>query len=372
MSVDAIFDHIIGNELAKSYLKRIVERGAIANSLLFAGPEGVGKSLFAQAFAKLVICQDDLYGCHSRKIDANNHPDVRIYRPEGKVGMHSISAMRQLGEEVCLAPYEASRKVFIIHEAERMLAYSANALLKTFEEPPPDVIIILVSSAPAALLPTVLSRCQTIHFQLISNDDIAALIVRRFNKTADEASVIASLAQGSMGRAVRLVHEGSGLLRKTVLGFLAEGGVSTYKQLSEFTAAIAEQLEAKKKDVEDARLSMLRETGEGFTSAQKQSVEKEIEGFVALYATQEARAIFDMILGWYRDLQLIGLNGKRDYLIHPDFAKQCEQAFERGGHLSIETVQKAIADAQLSLERSTSLHICLENLFLKLDLLQTV
>lgn len=372
MNVGAIFDHIIGNERAKSYLKRIVERGAIANSLLFAGPEGVGKSLFAQAFAKLVICQNDPHGHHSSKIDADNHPDIRIYRPEGKVGMHSISSMRQLGEEVCLAPYEASRKVFIIHEAERMLAYSANALLKTFEEPPPDAMIILVSSAPAALLPTVLSRCQTIHFQMISNDDIAAFIARRFNKTADEADAVASLAQGSMSRALRLVHEGSSLLRKTVIGFLAEGGASTYKQLSEFTAAIAEQLEAKKKDVEDARLAMLRETGDGFTAAQKQSVEKEIEGFASLYATQEARALFDMILGWYRDVQLIGINGRRSYLTHPDFAKQSEQAFERGNHLPIEIVQKAIAEAQLSLERSTSLPICLENLFLKLNLLQSV
>lgn len=266
-----------------------------------------------------------------------------------------------------LAPYEAARKVFIILDAERMLPYSANALLKTFEEPAPDAIIILVTGSPAALLPTVLSRCQTIYFQALADDEVAAFISQRFGCSADEARKIAELAQGSLSSAVRLMQEGGGLLRNRVLGFLAGGGASTYKQLSEFTAEIAGQLEAKKKDVEEARLTMLREAGEGFTAAQRQSVEKEIEGVAALHASQEARAVFDMVLGWYRDLQLIGVNGNRSYMIHRDYAKQCEQAFERGGHMPIEAVQKAASEAQLSLERSTSLHICLENFFLKLN-----
>jgi DNA polymerase III subunit delta' len=368
MNVDSAFDHIIGNARAKAYLKRIVERGTVASSLLFAGPEGVGKSLFAHAFARFVICQNDPHGRHSNKIDGGNHPDIRSFRPEGKVGMHSISSMRQLGVEVYLAPYEAARKVFIIHDAERMLTYSANALLKTFEEPAPDAIIILVTSSPTALLPTVLSRCQTIYFQTLTDDEVASFISQRFHKSADDSRKVAALAQGSLSCAVRLVQDGDSTLRKRVLGFLAGGGVATYKQLAEFTAEIAEQLEAKKKDIEEARLALLREAGEGFSAAQRQSVEKEIEGLTALHGSQEARALFDMVLGWYRDLQLIGANGNRSYLIHCDYAKQCEHAFERGNHLSIEAVQKAASEAQLALERSTSLHICLENFFLKLGI----
>ncbi len=73
--------------------------------------------------------------------------------------------MRQLSEEIYLPPYEANWKVFIIHDADRMLSYSANALLKTFEEPPPRTLIILLSRSQASLLPTIVSRCYTLHFQ---------------------------------------------------------------------------------------------------------------------------------------------------------------------------------------------------------------
>ena len=137
-----MFEDIVGNDQIKEYLKRMVEQRAVANSLLFAGPEGIGKSLFAHALAKMLLGSD-------------SHPDLHVYRPEGKIGMHSIDSMRQFSEDVYLAPFQGQWKVFIIHDAERMLTYSANALLKTFEEPAKDALIILLSSAPAALLPTI-------------------------------------------------------------------------------------------------------------------------------------------------------------------------------------------------------------------------
>lgn len=366
-----MFDHIIGNEQAKAYLTRIVERGTIGNSLLFAGPEGIGKSLFAEAFAKLVICQNDPQGHHKAKIESGNHPDIRTYRPEGKIGMHSIAAMRQLSEEVYLAPFEADRKVFIIHEAERMLTYSANALLKTFEEPAEDTMIILLSSAPASLLPTVLSRCRVIYFHSLLEDEIAAFIMRQCGTPLDEAQGIASLAQGSIGNALRLVNDGKNPFRTMVVDILSKGGVSTYKQLSEAAAAIAERVEGEKKGIEEGiRTSLLRGAGENLSAAQKQSLEKEIEGAVALHASQAAQALFNVILAWYRDLQIIGVSGNRKYLMNQDYIKSCEQSFERGDSIPIETVQKVISEARTALDRSTSLHICFENLFLKLNLLK--
>ncbi|MBF5058662.1 hypothetical protein [Candidatus Neptunochlamydia vexilliferae] len=89
------------------------------------------------------------------------------HRRAGKKG--PIEAIRTLIEEANLPPFESERKVFIIHEADRMLPSSSNALLKTLEEPPSFVTIILISAHPEALLPTITSRC----FQVPSDAKVA-------------------------------------------------------------------------------------------------------------------------------------------------------------------------------------------------------
>jgi DNA polymerase III delta prime subunit len=89
-----------------------------------------------------------------------HHPDIHHFYPEGKAGLHPIDNLRKLAEDVALAPFEAPYKVFLIHEAERMAPTSANALLKTFEEPAERTVILLITRHRDRILPTVLSRCQ--------------------------------------------------------------------------------------------------------------------------------------------------------------------------------------------------------------------
>lgn len=365
-----MFDHIIGNQKAKDYLTHTAKRGMAGNSLLFAGPDGVGKSLFADAFAKLLLCQDDPKGINRQKIESGNHPDIRVYRPEGKIGMHSIASMRQFSEEVYMAPFEAKWKVFIVHEADRMLPTSSNALLKTFEEPAQDTVIILLSSSPSSLLPTVLSRCRPIYFQPLSEQDIASYITQRYGKTAEEAQLIGYMAQGSIGQAVRLANEGASPVRGMVLDLLSKGKLNYYKELTGIAAAIAERVDAEKKEVEtEVRKTLLHGAGENLSAAQKQNLDKEVDGAVTMYAMQEAYALFEIILSWYRDVNLFLLKGDPSHLMHRDYLEASRSAAGRGNVMAIEAVQKAVAETRLALERSTSLQICLENLFLKLGLL---
>jgi DNA polymerase-3 subunit delta' len=366
-----MFNHIMGNQKVKDYLTRTVNRRMIGNSLLFAGPDGIGKSLFAEAFAKMIICQDDSTGAHKSKIESGNHPDIHVYRPEGKIGMHSIGSMRLFNEEVYLAPFEAKWKVFIIHEADRMLSYSANALLKTFEEPAPDTVIILISSTPSALLPTVLSRCRTIHFQPLSKEDILAYMKQCLSKSDEEARIIASMAQGSIGQAARLANEGINPVRTLLLDALAKAKFNHYKELTAIAAELAESIDAGKKEMEsEVRKILFKGTNENLSAAQKQALEKEVEGAVTMHAMQEAYALFEMILAWYRDLHLLSLKGNPSRLLHSDYGEKIRVLAEKGRIIPLEDVQKAIAETRLTLERSTSLQICLENLFLKLNLLQ--
>ena len=85
------FASLVGNEFAKTALLRMHALQRVPNTLLFFGPDGVGKGLFARAFASLL-----LNAVESSKLSHGNHPDLHIYQPEGKSGMHSIEAMRQV------------------------------------------------------------------------------------------------------------------------------------------------------------------------------------------------------------------------------------------------------------------------------------
>ncbi len=365
-----MFSHLIGNSQAKKYLERMVLNQTMGNSLLFAGPEGVGKSLFAEAFAKSLVCLDDPDNTHRRKVEMGNHPDIRSYYPEGKIGMHSIASMREFNEEVFQSPFEAKWKVFIIHEADRMLSYSANALLKTFEEPLSNTVIILVSSSPASLLPTILSRCRTVHFHPVGEEEIAAFLAQKYGKNIEEVSLYASMAQGSIGRAMHLLNEGSNPLRTFLLDALAKGKVSTYKELTGIASTIADYVEKTKKKIEvEVHQTLSDHSGERLSAAQKQSIEKEVEGAVSTYAMHEAKTIFTLILAWYRDLQLLKTNGNPKLLLNPDYIEKYAVVLKEERICSLNLAQEAIADSRTSLERSTSLQICLENLFLKLNML---
>lgn len=359
-----------GNEFIKERLRRMVEKRAIANSLLFAGPDGIGKSLFAYALAGMAIRQDDPSGSHQHKIESGNHPDIHIYRPEGKIGMHSIASLRQLCEQVYLAPYESKWKAFIIHEADRMLSYSANALLKTFEEPAPNTLIILLSSSPELLLPTVLSRCRTVHFNPLSYEEIVDLLQQKYSAETSNLETIALQANGSIGRAIQLAEQGGDPTRDFILKVLAKGKFSTYKDLTNAVQIIHEQIEARKKLVEEAARQELHTVpSENLTSAQQQSVEKELEGLVSMRSFNEAQALFFVVQSWYRDLQLLSIKGDPTLLFNRDQVSAFTNALQRGPILPFEDVDQAIRAAQLALQRSTPLSICLENLFLKLHLL---
>jgi DNA polymerase-3 subunit delta' len=365
-----MFAHLIGNPIAKEFLSRMIQRQAIANSLLFAGPTGIGKSLFAQAFAHELLAAGDATGMQRHKLTSGNHPDLHIYRPEGKIAMHTISAMRQLSEEVWLPPHESQRKVFIVHDADRMLTYSANALLKTFEEPAPDTVIILLSSAPELLLPTILSRCQTLYFHRVANSDIVALLQSKYSLAPDRAEQIAHRARGSIAHAIELHEQGEDPMHEKMVGLLAAGTFRNYTALVQVAKELAGKLEAAAKEGETA---LREELTKGFTeklsAVQRDAVDKEVDGLAAIQLVDAADALFEVLLTWFRDLHLLAAQGPESLLFHRERADALRKALTSGPLLPLEEVLAAVKQAKASLGRSTSLQLCLENLFLKLNLL---
>lgn len=111
------------------------------------------------------------------RVSRHTHPDVHYYTPESATG-YLIAQTRELLDDVPLAPIRAKAKVYIIDRAEQLRANTANALLKTLEEPPEGVMFILLGTSADVMLPTIVSRCQCVPFRLVS-PTVAAQVVSR-------------------------------------------------------------------------------------------------------------------------------------------------------------------------------------------------
>jgi len=174
------FATIRGQPEAVELLRRAVAADRVAHAYAFVGPSGVGRKLTALAFAKALIAPSG--GPVAARIERGVHPDVRLIQPtppegnpKGPLALR-IENIRGLERLAALRPAEASRKVFIVDEADRMTAATPQAFLKTLEEPPDRTVIIMILSQVRALPATVLSRCQVVRFRPQRPDGAIALL----------------------------------------------------------------------------------------------------------------------------------------------------------------------------------------------------
>src|SRR3990172_246416 len=166
------FHDILGHDRPVAILKRALAQDTLAHAYLFSGEAGIGKKMTALALAAALHCGDlrENIGCgvcpSCRMAASLSHPDVHILAGDG--GEIKIDQIRQVQADLALKPFQGEKKVLIVDGAEDMNPASANAFLKTLEEPPGDTLIVLISSMPQGLLPTIRSRCQEIRFHPLS------------------------------------------------------------------------------------------------------------------------------------------------------------------------------------------------------------
>jgi DNA polymerase III subunit delta' len=203
------FSKLIGNERNKLILQRLLERGSIASTLIFAGPEGIGKRQFALTMAKAANCQRAPAGSYAidscdqcpvcRRIDEDAYGDVVTIQPDGQ--SIKIAQTRALSLEVYYRPREGRQRFFIVDGAERLRDEAANSILKTLEEPPPTSTIILLTARPDALLSTIRSRAQRLTFVPLPLAEMENYLEENYPRPAGETKLLARLTEGRIGQA---------------------------------------------------------------------------------------------------------------------------------------------------------------------------
>lgn len=180
-------DTIVGNSAAVGYLRHMKQTGRIHHTLLFHGPDGVGKSSCAIAFAKELGIQPS---------------DIQEYVPEGKGYLHTIDTMSDIKKASMEHPFESPKKLILIREADRMLPSGANALLKTLEEPLETTLIIMTTSNLEGMLETIQSRSCHIAFRRLNHVEITTLL-QKHGVEGEDAKKAVSIGQGSISKALR-------------------------------------------------------------------------------------------------------------------------------------------------------------------------
>lgn len=238
---------IIGQQQAISALTTSLHRDKLGHAYLFKGPGGVGKKMLAHAFAAFLNCASpqghEVCGhCPAcKKFSSGNHPDLIVLEPEG-AGI-KISQIRALQQQISFPPLEAVTRLIIIADIHENLRRPevANALLKTLEEPPAQTIFILSADESAAILPTIISRCQIIPLVPLPLVEIASKLQEE-GIAPELAMTLAAISEGSLGLA-RTLHEKDLLaLRRDIinhLSTLAEDTPGTVQQVFSMAAQAA-------------------------------------------------------------------------------------------------------------------------------------
>ena len=266
---------IIGHAPIVALLRAAVARGRVPQSLLFAGPPGVGKRAVAVALAQALNCPirlrqrgDDACGTCAvcQRIARGQHTDVAIIEKGDEASIKIDVLRRALLDVIGYRPFEGERRVFIIDPADEIGPQGQDALLKTLEEPPPSAILILISEYPDALLPTIQSRCRRLRFGPLAEADVARILIDVKGMDASHARALAAVSGGSVAGAV---DEETGDLdddRRAALGVIvAARGRDVGGKLRAATALARNTSDRRDRDALAARLaiagSLLRDLG---------------------------------------------------------------------------------------------------------------
>lgn len=351
---------IIGQQRVKKILQRSIVEKRAHHAYFFWGLEGIGKDALALEFAKTVNCKkpiidgETIEACNEcsscKKADNMQHPNIQYIcsLPAGKGtdsrndGPYSklnddqialiqeelkhksknpyhriaipnanqirVSSIRHVKRSLALGASESGRRCIIISNADEMNTESANAFLKTLEEPHDNITILITCSRHELILPTILSRCQQVFCEPLSEEDIAATLESKYSISEAEAKLAAAFSQGSFTKALEYLDEDMKKFRELVVNAFR---ISLKKHIfrTDLYAFLDEIIKQKDKN--------------------------------------KTRAFLVLLLIWMRDAFILSLNGDVSKVLNIDQADMLDRFAknfrDKNFPLAIATIEKSIS-----------------------------
>ena len=285
---EMLFNQIIGQEHIKNHLQTSAKNGRIPHAQLFIGKEGSGTLPMAIAYAQFLLSHfSDNPEASELKVSKLQHPDLHFAFPvttndsvkkhpvsnlflqewrdfienhpyvslfnwlrfigvENKQGLIGVDEALEVVKKLQLKSYEGGFKVMIIWMAEKMNIAASNKLLKLIEEPPAKTIFLLITENEDQIINTIKSRCQALHFPVLSEQDIANALIQREQASENDALKIAHQAEGNFNKALHLLHQDSSdiVFEKWFItwirsAFKAKGNAAVIQELVAWSETIA-------------------------------------------------------------------------------------------------------------------------------------
>ncbi len=324
--VRCVWDDIVGQPKVTAFLRAISSAGRVGHAYLFVGPPGAGKKTAALSLACALFCDDN--GCGACpvcvRVRRRVHPDVRIVSPEGTAG-YLKEQIDAVIHDVQLAPIEGPYKVYIFESADLFNDKSANAFLKTLEEPPADVVIILLAHSYERVMPTIASRCQVVRFRRIPPSEAVAEVVARSGADQIEAAAALAAVGGVVVRARDFLASPSRRAARDVI-------LRTLKDLAvmdEFDVLVAakELLVAVKAPLDEVRTvqaAELAERSDFMGKGSNRSIEERHKRELTAREREGVAEVLNVAESWLRDCLVLS-QGVGDLVVNADALDAMEE-----------------------------------------------
>ena len=321
------FDQVVGHTEIIEHLQNAITMDKVSHSYIFAGEPGAGKKLLTSLYAMTLQCEEHgknpCLNCDScKKALSKNHPDIITVYHE-KPAVITVDEIRsQVVNDIDIKPYKGPYKIYLIHEAEKMNVQAQNALLKTIEEPPAYAVVILLTSNVDALLPTIVSRCVTLHLKALSDDLVKGYLMERLHIPDYQAELDASFAQGNIGKAQEVATS------------------EDFVMMTEYAVQVLKRVPA-------LELSELAE------------YVKTISG-----EKQKIFEYLDLFKIWFRDVLMFKATKEVDHLVFKNEINQIREQAKISSYEGLEEIIEAIDRAKVRLNANVNFDLTMELLFL--------
>ncbi|MCM1104427.1 MAG: DNA polymerase III subunit delta [Clostridium sp.] len=327
------FQDIIGQEQIKEHLHTALTRNQISHAYVICGERSSGKEYIARLFAMALQCEKRTDGaedtpipcneCHScKQALTDNQPDIIRVQHEkpNTIGVEDIRT--QINQDIVIKPYSSPYKVYIINEGEKMTPQAQNALLKTLEEPPAYAVILILTTNMDAMLPTILSRCVSLHMKPAPDNEIRKYLMEQLQVPDYKADVCVAFARGNVGKAKAL--------------------------------ATSEEFDNIKADA----VSLLKYIGEMDMSETVEAIKK-----ISEYKFN-IDDYLDIIAVWYRDVLLFKATSDANHLIFKEEIQYIRKVADKSSYEGIEYIIKAVESAKARLKANVNFELTMELLLL--------